>query len=284
MKWKFLRKIGLYTALFTSLATLHAQAIPTVGNSKQLNKLTTSHMITGVRTSPPLGHVNFCKSSRSQCLKKGSGVKHLNGKSWRQLVSVNSAVNKAIRPRNDKGADKWQTNVRYGDCEDYALTKRKRLLAAGWPSSSLLITTGYLRNGTYHAVLVARTSRGDFVLDNMTRSVKPWSKVRYRWKKQQSASNPRKWVRILSGSTPSLIQASLKKRDSSFNGHSTKRSVKKLRKSKSPVRGLFSKRKAVQKNRQKRREQISSRQPSFSNTLRLKRMRARSAHFRKGKY
>lgn len=278
MKWTILRKIGLYSALFTGLATSYSHAIPAVGNTKSLSNLVTSQMATGVRTSAPYGHVVFCKSAGSQCRKKGSGVKRLSGSSWRQLTSVNASVNRAIRPRNDKkGADKWQINVRYGDCEDYALTKRKRLLAAGWPSSSLLITTGYLRNGTYHAVLVARTDRGDFVLDNLNRSVKPWSKVRYRWKKQQSTTNPRHWVRVTGGSKPSIIQASLKKQKPAFKKYNPKKKIsKKQRKKITTANTLFSKRKVIQKRRSK----VASKQEAYRKALRLKRMRARSNRFR----
>ena len=206
-----------------------------------------SHMATSGSTSAPFGHVVFCKNNGGQCRKRGSGTKRFSQKSWRQLASVNSSVNRSIRPKDDGKLDKWQTNVRVGDCEDYALTKRARLLSAGWPSSALLITTGYLRSGSYHAVLVARTDRGDFVLDNLSGSVKPWRRVGYRWKKQQSASNPRQWVKLTGGSRRPIqlvSQSSPKRSQSAAVKFKSKTGVKTglKAKSKRSIWSLFGKR------------------------------------------
>ena len=44
--------------------------------------------------------------------------------------------------------------------------KRKRLMARGWPTSSLLITVVRDEMGEGHAVLTVRTMQGDFILDN----------------------------------------------------------------------------------------------------------------------
>jgi len=50
----------------------------------------------------------------------------------------------------------------HGDCEDYALLKRKLLLQAARPRPALLITVARDRNGDGHAVLtVKRQSQGD---------------------------------------------------------------------------------------------------------------------------
>ncbi|MCT4656947.1 MAG: transglutaminase-like cysteine peptidase [Cohaesibacter sp.] len=268
----FLKAIGLCAALATGLSISPGQALPGSGLSKAFS----SHMATGGGTKAPTGHIKFCRSNSSQCRRTGSGVKRFTKKSWRQLVSVNASVNRAIRPRNDRGADDWRTNVAYGDCEDYALTKRKLLLRQGWPSSSLLITTGYLRNGTYHAVLVARTDRGDYVLDNMSRSVKPWRKVNYRWKKQQSSHNPRKWVRLTGGSKRPVALASAKQ--------STKSYAKAASKKRSKARGLFSKRSKVQKNRRISRAQGHKKVTQAQINARLKVLRARLAKKIKRKY
>lgn len=62
-----------------------------------------------------------------------------------------------------------------GDCEDYVLEKRRELIRRGWPMSSLLITVVIDKEGGGHAVLTVVTDRGEFILDNQTDAVLPWS-------------------------------------------------------------------------------------------------------------
>jgi len=52
-----------------------------------------------------------------------------------------------------------------GDCEDYAIEKRARLLAAGVPLEDLRLATCFLPNGVSHAVLVIRDGDVDWVAD-----------------------------------------------------------------------------------------------------------------------
>ncbi|WP_236759154.1 transglutaminase-like cysteine peptidase, partial [Agrobacterium tumefaciens] len=79
---------------------------------------------------------------------------------------------------------------------DYAVTKRQRLLRAGWPSGALRIATARTSTGIGHAVLVVSTSQGDLVLDNRTNVVKPWKAVDLKWIKIQSHENPRVWLKL----------------------------------------------------------------------------------------
>jgi hypothetical protein len=44
-----------------------------------------------------------------------------------------------------------------------------------------------------HAVLVAHTGEGDFVLDNRSAYVTPWAKAPYIWVKRQSQEDPMRW-------------------------------------------------------------------------------------------
>ena len=89
------------------------------------------------------------------------------------LNAVNQSVNRAIRPRHDKG-DVWSVNVNSGDCEDYVLTKRARLIGSGVAPGALRIATVRTPSGEAHAVLVVRTDKGDFVLDNRKDAIKQW--------------------------------------------------------------------------------------------------------------
>ena len=44
-------------------------------------------------------------------------------------------------------------------------------------------------------MLLVRTDKGDYVLDNLTPLIKPWKSVPYTWIKWQSRNDPNVWVR-----------------------------------------------------------------------------------------
>ena len=81
------------------------------------------------------------------------------------LEQVNLGVNEAITFRRDK-TDEWKISPRFGDCEDYALTKLVRLHAAGVPLSSLRLARGWAR-GERHMVLLVYRKQGVVRLDNL---------------------------------------------------------------------------------------------------------------------
>jgi predicted transglutaminase-like cysteine proteinase len=98
-----------------------------------------------------------------------------------------------MKPKRDAGVDIWASGGRYGDCEDYALTKRDLLIRSGWPSDALAMTVVKTPWGEGHAVLSVRTSRGTLVLDNLTYEIKKLKTTPYRVVAMQSA-DPLKWV------------------------------------------------------------------------------------------
>jgi hypothetical protein len=83
-----------------------------------------------------------------------------------------------------------------GDCEDYALLKRQVLMQRGWPASALLITVVRDEKNDGHAILTARTAKGDFILDNKFDEVRPWYGVPYTYVMRQSYINPKVWVSL----------------------------------------------------------------------------------------
>ena len=145
-------------------------------------------------TMPPFAYIQFCVHNRSQCqnhkgklaMIAGNKVK-LNSRLTSQLASVNASVNASMAPRNDRGPDSWKIGGKSGDCEDYALTKRARLIAAGWPSSALSMTVVRTRSGEGHAILSVKTSSGVLVLDNLNRSVRSIKNVPYMIVSMQSS-------------------------------------------------------------------------------------------------
>ena len=70
-------------------------------------------------------------------------------------------------------------------------------MALGWPASSLLATVVLQSNGDGHAVLTVRTSRGDFVLDNLSDEILAWNETDYRFLKRVSARHSGHWEGII---------------------------------------------------------------------------------------
>lgn len=83
-----------------------------------------------------------------------------------------------------------------GDCEDYVLAKRQALIAAGVSPDALSIAVVRTQRGEGHAVLLARTAQGEYVLDNLSPWVVPWNEAPYTWVSRQTAGAGRPWVQI----------------------------------------------------------------------------------------
>jgi predicted transglutaminase-like cysteine proteinase len=158
-------------------------------------------MQVGGATNPPVGYSDFCRRVPTECAVGGADVAEvLNDQTWRDLQEVNTLVNRIISPATDLEIyhrdEVWTLPQAYGDCEDYVLLKRKWLMERGWPTSALLITVVFDEVGDGHAVLLTRTSRGDFVLDNKTDRLRRWYETAYRFVKRQSTEDPNRWVSI----------------------------------------------------------------------------------------
>lgn len=151
--------------------------------------------------NPPIGYIEFCKSFPAECAVNGLGDSlTLNDQRWRDLQEINTLVNRIVIPATDlehyHKEEVWTLPESYGDCEDYVLLKRKWLIERGWPSGALLVTVVFDELGDGHAVLLARTSGGDFVLDNKTDAIRAWQDTAYRFVKRQSVSDPNRWVSV----------------------------------------------------------------------------------------
>ena len=144
------------------------------------------------RSKAPLGYQLMCLKAPEEC--KGGGAKQVqaSGDVMALLKRVNNRVNVSIVPRDDGKADVWDASASSGDCEDYVLAKRRALMKAGLPSSALRIAYVKTRAGVGHAILVVKTNRGDYVLDNLNRSVRPLSQSGYRIV-SMSGADPNKW-------------------------------------------------------------------------------------------
>jgi len=153
-------------------------------------------------TLPPFGFVSFCDRHPDEC-RQGAFEEtriELTDERREQLDHVNRAINRLIEPATDQEifgiAEYWTLPMTRGDCEDYALLKRQVLMQRGWPASALLITVVRDEKNDGHAILTARTSKGDFILDNKFDDVRPWHAVAYTFIMRQSYINPKVWVSL----------------------------------------------------------------------------------------
>ena len=76
------------------------------------------------------------------------------------------------------------------------VVKRRALMERGWPASALRMALVRQSNGEAHAVLVAVTDSGDFVLDNLVGDVLDWEETNYKFVKMQTAQTMSEWVDV----------------------------------------------------------------------------------------
>jgi len=191
------RRAAAGVVLLTSLAAL--LAAPTASMAQER----VAFIAVGAVTTPPIGWAEFCIEYAPECDTRASLPRDvaLSARAWAELKRINVAVNTSVKPMTDM--DHWGVVERwnypddgYGDCEDYALQKRKLLMAAGWPREALLMTVVRDQNGNGHAILTVKTDRGEYVLDNQTNDVLLWADTGYRFVKRQSQSDPNVWVSL----------------------------------------------------------------------------------------
>lgn len=170
-------------------------------------------MTTGSVTSQPIGHYEFCRLNRDECSvkSKASTLPRLTPHGWDVVRDINRTVNAAITPVTDSEAygreEVWAYPVDAGDCEDFVLLKRKKLMQAGFSPADLLITVVRKPDGEGHAVLTLRSAQGDFVLDNLVDDVKPWTETSYTYLKRQASFDSGRWVTIENGTTDVMVGA-----------------------------------------------------------------------------
>jgi predicted transglutaminase-like cysteine proteinase len=115
-------------------------------------------------------------------------------------------VNGRIKPITDKEhwglVDRWEfPDDGMGDCEDFQLLKRRLLVEKGLPRRALRMTVVIDELGEGHAVLMVRTDRGDYILDNKTSTVLPWDQTGYVFVKRESQDN-QTWVSLGGRTSP----------------------------------------------------------------------------------
>jgi len=169
---------------------------------QQMLTLDDVRYIHGLRLGGAYDYFDQCSAKPWRCEGHPEASVKLDRYRWQELVLVNTLVNLQIRYESElPGEDIWQDDVSItaGDCEDYALVKRRLLVAKGWPAGALSIAIGRAskHDRVLHAVLIARTDKGDFVLNNQHDEVGLWNTVHfYHWYLREASDVSAQWYRI----------------------------------------------------------------------------------------
>jgi predicted transglutaminase-like cysteine proteinase len=153
-------------------------------------------------TLAPFQHVRFCLRYPSDCKSSPAENDHidLDAETSELLKRVNHSVNMSIIPtRKSYGrnlGDGWTIAPDMGDCNDYAVTKRHKLIEKGLPSKARRLAVVRTASGIGHLVLVVVTKKGDIVMDDLTEVIRPWQSTDYDWLKIQSATDSKFWHEI----------------------------------------------------------------------------------------
>lgn len=174
----------------------------------------TTASLAGNSTMAPIGWIGFCRKNPADCNAPTLKSKRiaLTDDIWNLLVVINASVNQTVEASSDMAH--WGVNESWdypedgkGDCEDYALQKRKLLIKAGVPRQALPITVVLDRHGDGHAVLMIQTDHGDFILDNQYREIMAWDRTGYTYLRRMSDENPNSWIAMKEGAAEVTVAA-----------------------------------------------------------------------------
>ena len=196
----------------SGVSTAEAQTLAALPKSGTIGRIDASGS-----ARPVKAWLSYCERYAGDCDVNTSEPTTIafNAKLWRTLNAVNQKVNATIKPTTDQDhwgqPESWDlpTDGR-GDCEDFVLEKRRRLALAGFPTGALLVTVVRDRHGDGHAVLTLSTTRGDFVLDNLTDRVKPWEETSYVFDRRQSPTDPNVWLAMRPQAPQTTVAATQK--------------------------------------------------------------------------
>lgn len=152
---------------------------------------------------PPTAYADFCGRHPDDCRMTGPAVIAADERLWTRLAEVNRAVNAAVAPMSDweriGDEEHWDYPARgRGDCEDIALEKRRRLVAAGLPRAAFTMAIVHERSRpSSHAVLLVETGAGTYVLDNVSDAPVCWAASAYNFEARERVDG--RWSRYDQG-------------------------------------------------------------------------------------
>jgi len=151
--------------------------------------------------NPPSQYTDFCARQAGACILGGDPVLVWTIELHREIEALNAAVNaevEFIADPDNSGREEWWSYPEdgTGDCEDFALEKRRRLVAAGLPGAALTCAIAFHEVQLFpHAVLLVETTRGTWVLDNLHDELLCWDAVPYFYTRREMPDG--RWMRFV---------------------------------------------------------------------------------------
>ena len=170
----------------------------------------------------PEAWVSFCSREPSDCVNTNYDIKRIpfTRENFEKISRIDGLVNSTTEYLSDTEhwgeLDHWSyVEDGKGDCEDYALEKRRRLIAEGFPPSALQLAIMYrflpssesnlsaqpllIGHAMLRVLFVDETGKTvDKFLDlaSLTGDLQPRSNFNYIFDVHQSAWNPNIWVKF----------------------------------------------------------------------------------------
>lgn len=152
-------------------------------------------------SNEPQGHAIYCKMFAEHC--KNHPPTSLTSNDVLILAKVNTEVNRSIHWTSDKEhyglSEVWTPKaVKWGkgDCEDYALAKRQRLVSLGFPQGAFrLAVINKFSWKEAHVVLLASVGKQTLILDSMTHRLEDARDLGVSWEALQEKGQPRVWIK-----------------------------------------------------------------------------------------
>lgn len=152
----------------------------------------------GADPAPPMAY-RWCWSNGADCVSSAPATASA-GRFLELLYSVNADVNH-LPSGIALAGEPWRVISDRSDapgvCTDFAVTKLHRLALAGVPRGAMSLAYLHIDGAPArmnHLVLLVRTDRGIYVLDNLTdelwRVEQEW---RYHWVSRQEFGEPQVW-------------------------------------------------------------------------------------------
>jgi predicted transglutaminase-like cysteine proteinase len=117
------------------------------------------------------------------------------------LYEINTNVNRTVAyVPEPAGKNEWKVAVTEGDCEDIAIRKHRDLVQAGFPADklSVLVVPG-------HALLLARTEAGSYVLDSSSDRISTWNGAGREYMPLDGKWLPREYVLVAKNNAPTML-------------------------------------------------------------------------------
>jgi predicted transglutaminase-like cysteine proteinase len=145
----------------------------------------------------PWGFYGFCRENPVECEPTEQAV--VSAALIPEIDRINRETNTAIAYKaenNGPGFDKWTVSPTEGDCDDYTVTKRQRLIELGVPRGAMRIAFVQRLDETPHIFLIVSTTSGDFVLDNFSDEIYELERAMVLNISVQDSANPQRWWQV----------------------------------------------------------------------------------------